>query len=386
MTKTKVLITFGTRPEAIKMAPVIKSLKNTDNIETIVCVTAQHRQMLDQVLDLFKINPDIDLQLMRENQSLAQITTAILTNLDPVIKNISPNWLLVQGDTTTSMTASLLSYYNHIKIGHIEAGLRTGNKWEPFPEEINRHITSLVADLHFAPTQQAKNNLLLESIPPEQIILTGNTVIDALLTVAKLPTPAIIDNLFREIHFLDQSHGQEPLSSHRIVLITAHRRENFGNNLENICRAIIELAKDYQDKVTFIYPVHLNPNVQNTVYPLLDNIPNIILLPPLDYYPMVHLMKHASLILTDSGGIQEEAPTFNIPVLVLRDVTERPEGIQSGVAYLAGTDTENIIRETHRLLDNPLEYNRAAAAPNPYGDGHAAKRIVQAILDKRNNN
>ncbi|MEJ2706559.1 MAG: UDP-N-acetylglucosamine 2-epimerase (non-hydrolyzing) [Anaerolineales bacterium] len=375
MTDLRVLSIFGTRPEAVKMAPVVKALNETPTVQSLVCVTAQHRQMLDQVLDLFQIKPDVDLNLMRPDQSLAQLTAAVFTYLDPVLKRLRPDWVLVQGDTTTVMAAALLAYYNRIAVGHVEAGLRTGDKWQPFPEEINRRVAGVAADLHFAPTSWSRQNLLREGVPPEQVVVTGNPVIDALQSVAQLPpTP--------EVHDLLQRLGLDgsPSPERRLVLITAHRRENFGAPLENICRALRSLAGAYP-QVRFVYPVHLNPNVQEPVYRLLGEVENISLLPPLDYLPLVHLMKRAALLLTDSGGLQEEAPGLGVPVLVLRAVTERPEGVQAGTVRLVGTDAQRIVAETRRLLDDPQAHAEMAQAVNPYGDGHAAERIVRALLD-----
>jgi len=290
----------------------------------------------------------------------------------------------VQGDTTTVMAASLAAYYRHIHVGHVEAGLRTNDKWQPFPEEINRRLASVVTDLHFAPTEWARQNLLRENIPSRQIIVTGNPVIDALQAVVQMPpTPAVLDLFMRiDIPYQSSEFSQIPSSVYpRLILVTAHRRENFGKPLEHICSALKELALIYQDGIRIVYPVHLNPNVQEPVYRILGNTPNIILLEPLDYLPMVHLMKHASLVLTDSGGLQEEAPTFGIPVLVMRNVTERPEGVQAGTVRLVGTDPEVIVTQVCHLLDDPQAYAAMAQAINPYGDGKAAARIVAAILD-----
>jgi UDP-N-acetylglucosamine 2-epimerase (non-hydrolysing) len=375
MENLRVLSIFGTRPEAVKMAPVVQSLSKTPGIESLVCVTAQHRQMLDQVLNLFQILPDVDLDLMRPGQSLAEITAAIFTHLSPVLTRLKPDWILVQGDTTTVMAAALLGYYHRIRVGHVEAGLRTHDKWQPFPEEINRRVAGVVADLHFAPTEWSRNNLLHEGVPAEQVIVTGNPVIDALQSIASLPPPVEVHELY---HRLNMEPGA---SSPRLVLITAHRRENFGQPIENICLALRQLAEIYGSQVHFVYPVHLNPNVQEPVYRLLGNVPNITLLPPLDYLPWIHLIRRASLMLTDSGGLQEEAPGLGVPVLVLRDVTERPEGVQAGTVRLVGTDIERILSETCRLLDDPQAHAAMSRAVNPYGDGQAAGRIVKAILD-----
>ena len=380
----RVLSIFGTRPEAVKMAPVIQSLAHTPGVDSLVCVTAQHRQMLDQVLGLFNIVPDVDLDLMQPNQSLANLTADIFTHLDPILADLKPDWILVQGDTTTVMASSLAAFYRHIRVGHVEAGLRTHDKWQPFPEEINRRIASVVTDLHFAPTDWARQNLLRENISSAQIIITGNPVIDALNAVVKMPpTPSVLELFKRmDIHY-ESSDTNSPTipGSPRLILVTAHRRENFGEPLTNICMALKELANSYRDEIRIVYPVHLNPNVQAPVYRLLSDTPNIILLAPLDYLPMVHLMKQASLVLTDSGGLQEEAPALGIPVLVMRAVTERPEGVIAGTVRLVGTDTEQILSQSRYLLDDPQAYATMAQAINPYGDGKAATRITNAILN-----
>jgi UDP-N-acetylglucosamine 2-epimerase (non-hydrolysing) len=373
----KILSVFGTRPEAVKMAPIVRLLKETPGIESCVCVTAQHRQMLDQVLELFEIKPDHDLDLMRENQSMAQVSAGIFTHLDPILEKIKPDWILAVGDTTTVVTTSLLAFYRRIKFGHVEAGLRTHNKWHPFPEEINRRLATTTADLHFAPTEWSRNNLLHENIPAETIFVTGNPVIDALNYVANLAEPREIQKLVTRLAILRP--GRRGLETRRLILVTAHRRENFGEPFENICRAIRELAA--RGDVEIVYPVHLNPNVQQPVNSILKNVPHVTLLPPLDYLPMVHLMKQATIILTDSGGIQEEAPAFGIPVLVLRETTERPEGIDAGVLKLVGTDQSTIVREATQLLDDETAYAKMAKAANPYGDGHAAERIIEALLN-----
>ena len=362
----KILSVFGTRPEAVKMAPIVKLLAQTAGVESRVCVTAQHRQMLDQVLSLFEIKPDYDLDLMREDQSLAQLSANIFTHLDPVFTDFKPDWVLAVGDTTTVVTTSLLAFYQRIKFGHVEAGLRTHNKWHPFPEEINRRLATVTADLHFAPTEWSRGNLLHEGVDKNAIVVTGNSVIDALKFVSQQAEPQETKDILTN------------LGGKKIILVTAHRRENFGTPLENICRALLELAK-YED-IEIIYPVHLNPNVQEPVNRLLKGMEHITLLPPLDYLPLVHLMKHATLILTDSGGIQEEAPAFGIPTLVLRDVTERPEGVEAGTLKLVGTETSFIVQEAKRLLENESAYAEMAQAANPYGDGHAAEKIIQALL------
>ena len=362
----KILSVFGTRPEAVKMAPIVQLLAQKAGVESRVCVTAQHRQMLDQVLTLFDIRPDYDLDLMRDDQSLAQLSAAIFTHLDPVLADFQPDWVLAQGDTTTVAITSLLAYYRRIRFGHVEAGLRTHDKWQPFPEEINRRVAGVTADLHFAPTQWARSNLLSEGVDDALIRVTGNPVIDALQRVAAQPAPVQVQALL------------EGLQGRRLILVTAHRRENFGRPLEDICSALCQLAA--RGDVQIVYPVHLNPNVQEPVYRILKDVERITLLPPLDYLPLVHLLKHASLVLTDSGGIQEEAPGFGVPALVLREVTERPEGIEAGTLKLVGTDTASIVAEATRLLDDPAAYSLMARAANPYGDGHAAPRIVDALL------
>lgn len=374
----RILSIFGTRPEAVKMAPVVLKLSSSPQVESLVCVTAQHREMLDQVLNLFEIVPDVDLNIMRPDQTLAELTANIFKDLDPILKDINPDWVLVQGDTTTVMTTSLLSYYHRIHIGHVEAGLRTHNKWHPFPEEINRRVAGVVTDLHFAPTAWARNNLLRENIPDELIRVTGNPVIDALQIVTKRP---ISDELCKVLAHLKLPIDQIPMQTPRLVLVTAHRRENFGQPLENICMAIRSMAEHYQGEVRFIYPVHLNPNVQSTARHILGDMSNVTLLEPMDYLPWIQLIQRATLILTDSGGLQEEAPGLGVPVLVMRQVTERPEGVEAGTVRLVGTEFEAIIRETRRLLDDPEAHASMARAVNPYGDGHAAERIVQAILD-----
>ena len=358
------------------MAPIVRLLKDTPEIESRVCVTAQHRQMLDQVLELFHIKPDYDLDLMRENQSIAQISASIFTHLDPVLTDFQPDWVLAVGDTTTVVITSLLAFYRRIKFGHVEAGLRTHDKWQPFPEEINRRLATTTADLHFAPTQWSRQNLLNENVPDESVIVTGNPVIDALTYVSKQAEPQIIKELLERLG-INQLATRRPKTS-RLILVTAHRRENFGQPMENICQAIQQLAA--REDVEIVYPVHLNPNVQESVNRVLKNVSHVTLLPPLDYLPLVHLMKRATLILTDSGGIQEEAPTFGIPVLVMREATERPEGVKAGILKLVGTDINRIVQEATRLLDDPAAYAEMARASNPYGDGHAAERIVGALL------
>jgi UDP-N-acetylglucosamine 2-epimerase (non-hydrolysing) len=369
----RVLSIFGTRPEAVKMAPVVLRLRQTPGIESLVCVTAQHRQMLDQVLETFCITPDFDLNLMQPDQSLAQLTAAIFTHLDPVLKQVRPDWILVQGDTTTVMAAALLAFYNRIRVGHVEAGLRTHDRWQPFPEEINRRVAGVVADLHFAPTEHSKRNLLAENVPADAIVVTGNPAIDALRHILTLPIPSQTAALLEQI-------GVRP-GGRRLALVTAHRRENQGLPLADICAALRELAGRYAHDLAILYPVHLNPNVQEPVRRLLDGVPNITLTAPQDYLPMAHLMQRATIVLTDSGGIQEEATSLGKPTLVLREVTERPEGVDAGVLRLVGTDPRRILSAAVELLDDPRAYAAMAQAANPFGDGRAAAAIVQALLD-----
>jgi len=371
--RLRVLSIFGTRPEAVKMAPVVRQLAMTPQVESLVCVTAQHRQMLDQVLDVFGIQPDYDLDLMRPNQSLAQLTANILIHLDPLLSELKPDWILVQGDTTTVMTAALLAFYQQIRIGHVEAGLRTHDRWQPFPEEINRRIAGVVADLHFAPTQHSRRNLLNENVPDRSIVVTGNPAVDALNSIVRCPPPPDTQALLERLNI---GPGGKQL-----VLVTAHRRENLGQPMEAICAALRELAERYPDRVELVWPVHLNPKVQEPANRLLGDVPNITLTPPQDYLPMVHLMKAAALVLTDSGGIQEEATSLGKPALVLRDVTERPEGVEAGVLKLVGANRERIVDEARRLLEDEQAYAAMAHAANPFGDGHAAEYITAALLE-----
>lgn len=374
------LSVIGTRPEAIKMAPVIKELnKHPNRIRSVVCATGQHREMLDQVLNLFQITPDYDLNLMRPNQSLAQLTARLCHGLDQVMTEVRPDWVLAQGDTTTVLIAALLAFYHQIPFGHVEAGLRTGDRKRPFPEEINRRIADLVADAYFTPTERAGEALLREGCSAENIHVIGNTVIDALLDVAE-----------REYDWAAGPLAKLP-KEQRFVLITAHRRESFGQPFQELCQAIRQLAERFADEepckhgaVHFVYPVHLNPNVRQPVQAILSGLPNVTLLEPLDYLSLVHLMKRASLILTDSGGIQEEAPSLGVPVLVLRETTERPEGISAGVVRLVGTERDRIVSEASRLLRDPAAHADMASRVNPYGDGKAAKRIVSILLEGQN--
>jgi UDP-N-acetylglucosamine 2-epimerase (non-hydrolysing) len=368
----KVLSIFGTRPEAVKMAPVVLRLAQTAGIDSKVCVTAQHRQMLDQVLQAFQVVPDYDLNLMQPDQSLAQLTAAVFTHLDPLVRDLRPDWILVQGDTTTVMAAAILAYYNRVRVGHVEAGLRTHDRWQPFPEEINRRVAGVVADLHFAPTQHARANLLAEGIPSNAIVVTGNPAIDALQQILRQPCPPETTRLLEQI-------GVRP-GGRCLVLVTAHRRENFGQPFEEICAALRELALACPD-LAILYPVHLNPNVGEPARRLLADVSNITLTPPQDYLPMSHLIQRATLVLTDSGGIQEEATSLGKPTLVLRQVTERPEGVEAGVLKLVGTDRQRIVSAALHLLQDPAAYAAMARAANPFGDGHAAERIAQALLD-----
>jgi UDP-N-acetylglucosamine 2-epimerase (non-hydrolysing) len=371
----RVLSVFGTRPEAIKMAPVVLALAEAEGIEARVCVTAQHRDMLDQVLALFSIRPEYDLDIMRDNQDLGHITQAVLSGMTGVFDDFKPDRVLVHGDTTTSFAAALAAYYRMIPVGHVEAGLRSGDIYAPFPEEMNRKLTDAIADRLFAPTESAKANLLAEGTPGDRITVTGNTVIDALLSI----TQRIKDDeaLRREqeslFPFLDAA--SDP--ARRLILVTGHRRENFGAGLERICAALAELAQ--RGDVDIVYPVHLNPNVSGPVRESLGDEPNIHLMEPLDYLPFVYLMDRADLIITDSGGIQEEAPSLGKPVLVIRDVTERPEAVDAGTVKLVGTDTAAIVAESARLLDDNAAYQAMSRAHNPYGDGNAAGRIVEEL-------
>lgn len=368
----KVLSVFGTRPEAIKMAPIIRELgRYTNEVVSIVCVTAQHREMLDQVLELFQIKPNYDLNIMQIQQTLPQLTARILMALESVLNEVKPDWVLVQGDTTTVLATSLVSFYHNVRIGHVEAGLRTHDKRAPFPEEINRRVTSVIADLHFAPTETARQRLLAEGIPDGAIYVTGNTIVDALLwakeLVERVPPPL-------------PKGLREAVDGRRLILVTGHRRESFGKGLEQICLALRDLAQSHRD-VSIVYPVHLNPNVKEPVYRILTKVPSVYLIDPLPYGSFVWLMSQAYLILTDSGGIQEEAPSLGKPVLVMREKTERPEGIAAGNACLSGTNRAQIVSQAHDILENQTRYRQMSLARNPYGDGRAAARVVGAILD-----
>lgn len=370
----KVLVVFGTRPEAIKMAPVIKILSKDSNCEVKVCVTAQHRNMLDQVLSLFSIMPDYDLDLMKDGQDLTDITTSVLLEIRPILKKWRADWVLVHGDTTTTMAASLAAYYEKIPVAHVEAGLRTGDVYSPWPEEMNRRIAGTIASLHFAPTTTAKENLLRENISLDCINITGNTVIDSLLDMVERLNEdnELVDDMQNEFSFLNPQK--------RFILVTGHRRENFGRRFENICHALNEITRN--NDVEIVYPVHLNPNVQEPVKRLLGNNPKIHLIEPQEYLCFVYLMMKSYLIITDSGGVQEEAPSLGKPVLVMRDTTERPEAISAGTVKLVGTNVGKIVSETRRLLDNEIEYRNMSQAHNPYGDGLAATRIVKMLKER----
>lgn len=371
MRKPTILTVFGTRPEAIKMAPVVNTLKESDRFTSLVCVTAQHRQMLDQVLSLFGITPDFDLDIMREGQDLTDVTASVLRGMNRVIADSRPDRILVHGDTTTTLASSLAAYYQRVPVGHVEAGLRTGDIYSPWPEEINRKLTAGVADMHFAPTQTARENLLREGVSADCITVTGNTVVDALFaSCQKLDEDAQLQaRVQAQFKYLD--------SAKRLILVTGHRRESFGGGFERICRAVARLAE--RDDVQIVYPVHLNPNVQRPVREILGQHRDIFLIEPLDYLPFVYLMRESYLMLTDSGGVQEEAPSLGKPVLVMRDKTERPEAIEAGTVILVGTDERRIAEEAARLLDCPAAYGAMTFANNPYGDGKASGRIANAL-------
>lgn len=369
--KKKILIIFGTRPEAIKMAPVVQAFQNDIRFETRVCVTAQHRNMLDQVLELFAIKPDYDLDIMKQNQGLTGITCSILMGLEPILQEFSPDRILVHGDTSTTFAASLAAYYQKIPVGHVEAGLRTHNIYSPWPEEANRKLTAVLTDLHFAPTSAARDNLLQENIAEKNIIVTGNTVIDALQHVQ--------ESIQNNTELRSQLASQFPFinSEKKIVLVTGHRRESFGDGFENICQALRELA--LREDIQIIYPVHLNPHVREPVNRLLKDIEHVHLIEPQDYLPFVYLMSIAHIILTDSGGVQEEAPSLGKPVLVMRDTTERPEAVVAGTVKLVGADKIKIIQSVSLLLDDQDEYHKMSFAHNPYGDGQASQRIIEGV-------
>ena len=377
----KILLVFGTRPEAIKMAPLVKKLQEMpEEFQTVVCVTGQHREMLDQVLRLFDITPEYDLNIMKPNQDLYDITSRILLGMRDVLREVQPDIVLVHGDTTTSMAAALAAFYQQIPVGHVEAGLRTGNIYSPWPEEMNRLITGRITTHHFSPTPLAKENLLREHVDEKQIIVTGNTVIDALQMVVKRLTEdkALANDVATKINQMGYD-VQRLDGNRRMVLITGHRRENFGEGFLNICHAIKHLAEQYQD-VDFVYPMHLNPNVRKPVLEILgEKTENVFLIEPLDYLPFVYMMQHSTLILTDSGGVQEEAPGLGKPVLVMRDTTERPEAVEAGTVLLVGTNREKIEQGVSMLLDDAETYRKMSEAVNPYGDGLACERIIEYL-------
>lgn len=370
----KILFVFGTRPEAIKMGPLVSAMAKDSNFEVKIAVTAQHREMLDQVLKLFGIAPDYDLDIMRSGQDLYDVTTKILLGLRTVLRDFEPDLVLVHGDTTTCFTASLAAFYEQVKIGHVEAGLRTGNLYSPWPEEANRKLTSVLTDIHFAPTQRAKDNLVSEGVDESKIFVTGNTVIDALFSIKN----KVLENgdskasLDQSFDFIDNSK--------KLILVTGHRRESFGDGFERICAALKEIAEEHSD-VQIVYPVHLNPNVEKPVNRLLGGLDNVFLIPPQDYLPFVYLMNSSYLILTDSGGVQEEAPSLGKPVLVMRDTTERPEAVAAGTVELVGTDSKRIVEQVSRLLNDAFEYEKMTRAHNPYGDGKAVSRIISILKE-----
>lgn len=368
MKKIRVMSVFGTRPEAVKMAPLVKELEKHEEIESIVCVTAQHREMLDQVLELFDIKPDYDLDIMKERQSLTGITNRVLEGLDKVLDEAKPDIVLVHGDTTTSFAAALAAFYKQIKVGHVEAGLRTYNKYEPFPEEMNRKLTGSIADMHFSPTPLAKENLLKENVDENSIFVTGNTVIDAIKHTVESEYQFTVE----ELNHIDYANK-------KVITMTAHRRENLGEPLQNICEAVKEVVNAHED-VEIVYAVHKNPAVREVAFGILGDLDRVHLVEPLDLKDMHNLMKRSYLVLTDSGGLQEEVPSLGKPVLVLRNVTERPEGIEAGTLKLAGIEKETIHALTEELLTDQAVYERMAEAKNPFGDGHASERIIEAIL------
>jgi UDP-N-acetylglucosamine 2-epimerase (non-hydrolysing) len=372
MAQQKILSIFGTRPEAIKMAPLIRALETADGITSHLCVTAQHRQMLDQVLELFQIVPDYDLDIMYPGQGLTEVTCNVLTGLRKVLEEFQPDRILVHGDTTTTLAASLAAYYARIPVGHVEAGLRTGNIYAPWPEEINRKLTGSIADRHYAPTHWAWENLLREGVPEEQVLVTGNTVIDALLWVNRQldENSSLHRKMTEQFPFLDKNR--------RCILVTGHRRESFGKGFEGICQALYQISE--RDDVQIVYPVHLNPHVQEPVYRILGRKANIHLIDPVDYLPFIYLMRHSYLIITDSGGIQEEAPSLGKPVIVMRETTERPEAVKAGTVQLVGADRDRIIAAAERLLDDSRHYEKISFTHNPYGDGQACERIIDDLI------
>ncbi|OAJ53135.1 UDP-N-acetylglucosamine 2-epimerase [Paraburkholderia ginsengiterrae] len=372
----RILLTFGTRPEAIKMAPLVRQLKSTPGIDCFVCVTGQHREMLDQVLTLFQIRPHFDLNVMKRNQDLYDITGSILLGMRDVLKDCRPDMMLVHGDTSTTFAASLAAFYQQVPVGHVEAGLRTGDLLSPWPEEANRRLTGVLADMHFAPTERSRRNLLAENVPDDRILVTGNTVIDALLHVR--------ERLTKDAGLREEAQRHLPVlpPDRRLILVTGHRRESFGGGFERICTALARIARSHPD-VDIVYPVHLNPGVREPVNRILKGIDNVHLIEPLDYLPFVCLMDRAYLIVTDSGGVQEEAPSLGKPVLVMRDTTERQEAVDAGVVKLVGTDEQKIVDGVSELLSNENSYRSMSVRANPYGDGHACARIAQALLEPR---
>ncbi len=367
----KVLTVFGTRPEAIKMAPLVRQLEKEENLRSIVCVTAQHREMLDQVLDLFELKPDYDLNVMKPGQTVSQISTNVLLGMEQVLQEVKPDLVLVHGDTTTTFASALAAFYQKIPVGHVEAGLRTYDKYSPYPEEMNRILTGHIAEYHFAPTERNRQNLLAEGVINERIFITGNTVIDALLTVAGKP-----------FEFREEVLSNIDFSANRIITVTCHRRENLGENMIGIFNAIKDIVREFED-VEVVYPVHLNPKVRSVADEVLGGIKRIHLIEPLQYQPFVNLMAKSHFIITDSGGMQEEAPSLGKPVLVVRRETERPEAVEAGTVKLAGVERENIYSMAKGLLSDPSSYDNMAKAINPYGDGKAARRIVEIIKDLR---
>ena len=371
MSKIKVMTIFGTRPEAIKMAPLVKELeKNSDKIESVVCVTAQHRQMLDQVLEIFDIKPDYDLNIMKERQTLIGITTRGLEGLDEIMKEAKPDIVLVHGDTSTTFVGSLAAFYNQIAVGHVEAGLRTYDKYSPYPEEVNRRLTGVIADMHFAPTERNKNNLLKENVSEDAIYITGNTVIDALKTT-----------VCADYKFKDETLSQMDWDNKKVIVMTAHRRENLGEPLRNICRAVKRIVEEFKD-VEVVYPVHLNPAVREVANEILGNIDRVKLIEPVNADELHNAISRGYMVMTDSGGLQEEAPSLGKPVLVMRNETERPEAVDAGTVKIAGVNEENIYNLAKELICNKEEYNKMAKAVNPYGDGLASGRIVKAIIER----
>lgn len=371
--RKRVLVALGTRPEAIKMGPVIRRLSECKAIEARVCATAQHRSMLDDALRIFAIKPEYDLGIMKPGQTLSDIASSVLAKIDPILGEFRPDWILVQGDTTTTMAAALAAFHRRISVGHVEAGLRTGDLMNPWPEEANRRITTIVTTRHYCPTERARQSLLREGVADDSILVTGNTVIDALLMIRdRIDGDAAFQHRAgRQFEWIDRDRW--------LILVTGHRRESFGQGFQQICAALAQLAK--RPDVQIVYPVHLNPNVRGPVFEVLGNNPSIHLIEPLDYLDFVYLMQRCHLILTDSGGVQEEAPSFGKPVLVMRETTERPEGVEAGVSRLVGTNTEQIIAESSRLLDNQQEYNAMGRIKNPYGAGQASKLIVEDLVN-----